>query len=261
VTALLGDTHSPVAPAFVSRIAALELDHPSEAGAQALLRDWDHRMDAGSSAAAVYGAVRGELVRIVSHDLGLIDDRLQGVAGPSLHQTLRFVNARLAFWIEDDTLVPDDAVRAALRFAVRSLELTQGSDPTRWRWGAAHTALFVHPLATWRADLADQLAMPPAVELGGDNECVWATSTAPPSTAACNGPVARYVFDLADWDRSVWIVPHGVSGDPRSPHHLDQLERWARIEMLPMRFSRPAVDDATASTTTFSTNEASVADG
>ena len=249
VTALLGDTHSAVAARFAERIVGLDRDHPTEVAAQRLLGDWNHHMDAGSAAAAVYGTVRAELVRIVSHDLGLVGDRLPGVAGPSLHQTMRFVNARLAFWIDDPELVSDDAVATALRFAVRELERTQGSDPGRWRWGAAHRAMFVHPLAALRPDLADRLPLPEAVELGGDNECVWATSTAPPSPLACNAPVARYVFDLADWDRSVWIVPHGVSGDARSPHHTDQLERWTQVEMLPMRYSRQAVDHATVSVT------------
>ncbi|MGK2928059.1 MAG: penicillin acylase family protein [Acidimicrobiales bacterium] len=253
VTSLLGDTHSPVAGAFARRLLALDDLHPTEERARRVLRDWDQRMDADSAAAALYGHVRAELVRIVSHDIGLVDDQLPGVAGPSLHQRLRFVNARLATWIDDRDLVSDRALQAALRFAVRSLELSQGTDPAGWCWGVSHTALFVHPLAAWRPDLADQLSVPPAVGLGGDNECVWATSTAPPSTRASNGPVARYVFDVGDWDRSSWIVPHGVSGDPRSPHHLDQLERWTTVQMLPMRFSRDAVDAATSSTTSFST--------
>ena len=250
IAELLGDTHSVVAEAFAERLLLVPPTSALDAAAQALLLDWDHHMDADSAAAAVYGACRAELVTLVSLDLGLVHDRLPGVAGPSLHQTLRFVNARLAFWIDDPALVPDDVVAAGLRFGVRRLQIAQGDDPGRWRWGRAHTARFVHPLTALRPDLADRLPVPPAVELGGDNECVWATSTAPPSTEACNGPVARYVFDLDDWDRSTWIVPHGVSGDARSPHHLDQLERWTQVEMLPMRWSRGAVDDATASITT-----------
>ncbi len=250
VATLLGDTHSRVAAAFAARILATDPTHALDARAQALLVDWDHHMDADSPAAAVYGTVRGELVRILCHELGLVDDRLPGVAGPTLHQTLRFVNARLAFWIDDPTLVPDAAVRTALRFAVRHLQLTQGADPVAWRWGTAHTAEFVHPLAALRPDLAGDLSLPDAVELGGDNECVWATSVSPPSTRACNGPVARYVFDVGDWDRSVWIVPHGVSGDPRSDHHVDQLDDWSAVRTRPMRWSADAVDAATKSTVT-----------
>ena len=254
VTAALGDTHSAVAAALARRLAAVDVVHPLERRAQALLGGWDARMEADSAPAALVGCARAELLRLVVADRRLSEDQLPGVNGPTLHQTMRFLNARLATWLTDPALVPDTLVRTALRLAVRGLELAQGADPARWRWGAAHTARWVHPLAALRSDLAAELALPPAVALGGDNECVLATSTAPPSTEACNGPVARYVFDLADWDRSVWIVPHGVSGDPASPHHLDQLDRWARVEMLPMRYSREAVDAATASVTRFSTD-------
>lgn len=254
VTALLGDTHSSVSATLAGRLLTVDVGQPLEARAQRVLAGWNAHMDADSAAAAVCGATRAELLALVIAEHGLADDRLAGVAGPSLHQTMRFLNARLATWLADPDLVPDRLVATALRLAVRSLELTQGPDPTTWRWGRAHTARFVHPLAALRPDLADVLAVPPAVELGGDNESVWATSTAPPSTEACNGPVARYVFDLGDWDRSVWIVPHGVSGDPTSPHHLDQLDRWTNVAMAPMRYSPAVVDLATLSTTLLSSD-------
>jgi penicillin amidase len=249
VGALLGDTHSGVAAVLAARIRSLSPSHPLEGRAVALLDGWDHHMDAGSPAAALCGTVRAELLSLLVAELGLTDDRLPGVAGPTLHQTMRFANARLAWWIDDPGLVGDRTLAAAVRLGVRTLELSQGPDPARWRWGAAHRARWAHPLLALRPDLAGELATPPAVELGGDNECVWATSTAPPSTDASNGQVARYVFDVGDWDRSRWVVPHGVSGDARSPHHLDQLEDWAGMRLRPMRFSAAAVDAATESVT------------
>ena len=48
--------------------------------------------------------------------------------------------------------------------------------------------------------------------------------------------VARYVFDLADWDRSRWIVPLGASGHPGDPHYADQAERWAAVATVPMTY-------------------------
>lgn len=247
VAALLGDTHSRVSAALAVRLVALRPTHPSEVRALTLLDGWDAHMDAASPAAALCGTARGVLVSLLCLELGLADDGLPGVAGPSLHQRMRFANARLAWWIDDADLVTDRALAAALRLAVRSLELAQGTDPAGWRWGAAHVTRWAHPLLALRPDLADRLAVPPTVELGGDNECVWATSTAPPSTDASNGQVARYVFDVGDWDRSRWIVPHGVSGDSRSPHHLDQLDDWAGMRLRPMRYSAAAVDAATES--------------
>lgn len=247
VAALLGEAHSGVADVIARRLVEAGWSHLSEMPVVDLLVDWDAHMHADSAPAAVVGAVRAELVRLLTHDLRLVRDRLPWIAGPSMHQTMRFVNARIAWWIEDAAIVSDEVLLGALRLAVRSLTLTQGPDPARWRWGSAHPARWAHPLLTLRPDLADEVVVPPSVELGGDNECVWATSTAPPSTGASNGQVARYVFDVGDWDRSRWIVPHGVSGDSRSTHHLDQLHDWAGMRLRPMRFSTASVDAATES--------------
>jgi penicillin amidase len=46
--------------------------------------------------------------------------------------------------------------------------------------------------------------------------------------------VARYVWDLAGVATSGWVVPMGAAGDPRSPHHLDQLEAWTQGRLLPI---------------------------
>ena len=48
--------------------------------------------------------------------------------------------------------------------------------------------------------------------------------------------MARYAFDLADWNNCLWAVPLGSSGHPGSPHYHDQLETWRRVEMTPMLY-------------------------
>ena len=63
------------------------------------------------------------------------------------------------------------------------------------------------------------------------------------------GPVARYIFDLADWDNSRWIVLHGASGAAGHPHYQDQNPLWAQGEMVPMAYSRASVDAHAASIT------------
>ena len=61
--------------------------------------------------------------------------------------------------------------------------------------------------------------------------------------------VARYVFDLSDWERCAWVVPLGASGEPTSPHFADQQPRWAAGELLPMSYDWDAIA-RTADTTT-----------
>jgi penicillin amidase len=48
------------------------------------------------------------------------------------------------------------------------------------------------------------------------------------------GPVARYLWDLADREDSRWVVPLGASARTDSPHRVDQLPLWARGETIPL---------------------------
>ncbi|WP_420876726.1 penicillin acylase family protein [Streptomyces niveiscabiei] len=60
--------------------------------------------------------------------------------------------------------------------------------------------------------------------LSGDHDCVLCTSAIPGVTdRAARGPVARYVWDLADRSRSRWIVPHGA-----------QLPLWLKGDLAPV---------------------------
>jgi penicillin G amidase len=78
---------------------------------------------------------------------------------------------------------------------------------------------------------------PPSVAIGGDADTVQAGSfIAGAGYGVTSSSVARYVFDLADWERSGWIVPLGASGHPGSPHYADQAERWSECRLAPMRY-------------------------
>jgi penicillin amidase len=85
-------------------------------------------------------------------------------------------------------------------------------------------------------DLAKSLN-PPAVAIGGDGETVNAAGYVPGAGYhVALTSVARYAFDLADWEQSGWVVPHGASGHADSPHWADQMEAWAECRLLPMRY-------------------------
>lgn len=94
-------------------------------------------------------------------------------------------------------------------------------------WGDRHRLLPLHALA--EAGLAADLPALPSLPLSGDTDTVRCTASVPGTTdLTWRGSVARWVWDLADRERSRWGVPFGASGDPRSPHFADQHETWAR---------------------------------
>jgi len=106
-----------------------------------------------------------------------------------------------------------------------------------------HTTRPEHPLSSALPAAATRLN-PPRVAMGGDAETVQAAAfIAGAGYTVTNTSVARYVFDLADWERSAWVVPLGASGDPRSPHYADQLEAWSEARLLPMRYGWSRIRD------------------
>ncbi|WP_181803664.1 penicillin acylase family protein, partial [Streptomyces shenzhenensis] len=71
--------------------------------------------------------------------------------------------------------------------------------------------------------------------LSGDHDCVLCTSAVPGLTdRSTRGPAARYVWDLAHREDSLWVVPSGADGVPGTPHHTDQLPLWLKGELAPV---------------------------
>jgi penicillin amidase len=230
--------------------ALMELMHriePLDAGSRAalaILRGWDGAMDPDSAAAAIYAAFRGRLVRdVLAPLLGpLAGDAFARVLGAPVVHVAR-LRGRLAEWIREDDrslLAPGDdwgtAMARALAGAVAGLREALGPDPASWTWGRLHVTRPRHPLsATFPAHAS--LLDPPATPAGGDGDTVQAAEFIPGAGFELSTTsVARYVFDLGDWERSAWIVPLGASGHPGSPHYADQSADWAAVRLRPMRY-------------------------
>jgi penicillin amidase len=220
---------------------------PIDAGSRAalaILREWDGTMDVDSAAATIYAAFRARLVREVLGPLlgPLTADAFARVPGAPVTHVAR-LRGRLAEWIREDdrTLLAagDDwgsAMARALAGAVATLRETLGPDPASWTWARVHVARPRHPLST-AFPAAAGLLDPPAVPAGGDGDTVQAADFLPGAGfELALTSVARYVFDLGDWERSAWIAPLGVSGHPGSPHYADQTADWAAVRLRPMRY-------------------------
>jgi penicillin amidase len=167
------------------------------------------------------------------------------------------IKAQLAEMIGKDnrSLLPAGAewpavLASALAGAVSDLRAALGDDMDAWRWERLHTTRPVHPLVAGFPKLAATLN-PPAVAVGGDGETVNAAGFVPGAGYhVALTSVARYVFDLADWESSGWVVPHGASGHPGSPHWADQLPAWADCRLLPMRYDWSRIRKEAESTQT-----------
>lgn len=225
------------------------LDGVTPAGAlarQALLRlrAWDGVMAPDGAAPAIYAAFRERLVRDLLEPLlgPLAPEAFATLPGGGVTHVAR-LRALLAEWIrrDDRTLLPPGtdwpaALARALEGAVGELHAAFGVDPDAWRWERLHATRPRHPLSAVFPGAA-ALLDPPSVAAGGDGDTVQAAAFIPAAGYAVTlTSVARYVFDLGDWDESAWIVPLGASGHPGSPHYADQARDWARVLLRPMRY-------------------------
>ena len=208
------------------------------------LAAWDGVMDKDQVAPAIYAALRERLIRdLMTPILGpLAPEAFATVQGGGVAHMVR-IKAQLAEMINKDnrSLLPAGAewpavLASALAGAVSDLRAALGDDMDGWRWERLHTTRPVHPLVAGFPTLEATLN-PPAVAVGGDGETVNASGFVPGAGYhVALTSVARYVFDLADWESSGWVVPHGASGHPGSPHWADQLSAWADCRLLPMRY-------------------------
>lgn len=239
------------APLWIERLGALHPADEVEQAALGLLAGWDATMAADSGAAAVYTVVRDAVCRHLVHG-----PALAGLRAPARDEPASsFVPPTLRLWpvvspllaADDRTVLApgetwDDVLAAALADGVALLRTAMGDDVTQWRWGRMHLAAPKHPLSATHPEWEGRLD-PPPVEMAGEGDTVFATSHAAGLSFGVTGAsVARYVFDLADWDNSGWVVPLGASGECTSPHFSDQQSAWAAGELLPMRYDWDAID-------------------
>ncbi|MDH6128498.1 penicillin acylase family protein [Kitasatospora sp. GP82] len=220
------DTHLASAGPLLDLLAGLDGLGPDAVALRDRLLRWDRRMDADSTDAASYSAVRAEVVLRMAADPVLA--RLAEPARyPELFLPWLALVPRVAYALE--TLLTTELLpgldRAGLVRAAVEAVAALGEPPVPWGE--------LHRLAPWQA------APDPAPEvwpgLSGDHDCVLSTSSVPGITdRSARGPAARYVWDLARREDSLWVVPFGASGTPGHAHHRDQLPLWLQGELVPV---------------------------
>ena len=230
-TAVHTDTDNPSAARLLAMVEragdglAGDALSPAAGAVRARLLGWDRRMAAESTDAGLYAAVRGAVVRRLAGHEAFAALR-EPAPYPELFRPWLALGPRVAFALE--TLLTAGPVPAGdvERIVREALEEVGAGDPPA-AWGVTHR------LAPWQAlPDADDAQWP---GLAGDHDCVLSTSSVPGWTdRSARASAARYVWDLADRERSGWIVPFVASGVPGDPHHRDQLPLWLRGELAPV---------------------------
>ncbi|MGA8788538.1 MAG: penicillin acylase family protein, partial [Paenarthrobacter sp.] len=217
-------------PLFRSVLSGLNADELTRdaAGLRSLLLEWDGRMDAGSHHAAVFAAWRGSLVRRLAQHSALAPLNEPTGYSPLFGPWLS-VASRIGFALETLLVRGSELGISVGVEAAAALEDVPLEEPGLGSWSDRHTLLAVHVLPGPLAAAA------PTAGLSGDTGCVLCTESLPGvDDRSFRGPVARYVWDLADRRKSRWIVPFGASGTPGHQHFADQLPLWTAGELAPV---------------------------
>ncbi|MDO9523925.1 MAG: penicillin acylase family protein [Gemmobacter sp.] len=236
--ALQTDVHSRPAQRIVALLAGSVAQDDAQAAAFALLRGWDHRLEAGSAAAALFEVWWMKHLRP-----GLLTQHAPSAAVRSLLQPGDFDHL---LTLLDSTAAPEREalMLATLRAGWQECMARLGADPAVWRWGDLHRAQFDH--AASRVLAAESGWNVGPLPVGGSRSTPMNAAYRIADFAVTSGASVRLVMDVGEWDNSVWINVPGQSGDPRSPHYADLATPWAQGDYLPLLYSRDRVDAATA---------------
>ena len=229
--------------AYLPVLERVEPQDAASTDAKTRLLGWQGEMDAQRVEPTIYSAMRDAVLKDV-FKTNLTPELAEAAWHPADRGLGSFGNrlkARLVEMVKNDdhSLLRqgDDwpaALSRALAAGVATLKERLGDDQDQWRWEAVHQARPRHTLSDAFPDLASLLD-PPSIPTSGDGDTPLQGGYSPSAPATVTSlSVARYAYDLADWNKSLWTVPLGSSGHPGGVHYHDQSEIWRKVEMVPM---------------------------
>ncbi|HEY9566372.1 MAG TPA: penicillin acylase family protein [Nocardioides sp.] len=205
---------------------------------QQVLAGWDGEMSVDGLGAAAFTALRSEFTdRLCAQPVlaALADDLADGTAYGALYRPWLALATRvgqsLPKLLEHATSIGID-VGALLRESLEAVAAAVETAGGHTSWGERHR--FTPLTGAAQFGLPDEPLAVSGEPLPGDMDSVAAMSWVPGSDLCVRGPVARYVWDLADRAQSRWAVPLGAHEDPDSPHRTDQFEAWHTGSLLPV---------------------------
>ena len=240
--AMQADTLSLAARELVPVLLRTEPANARARQAVDMLAAWDGRMNKTEAAPLIFAAWTLELSQALFAPL----------TGNRLRTYLRLrplVLARMLGdgdrWCDDPdtrqtTEACTDRLAATLSRALARLTDKFGEDMTRWRWGAAHRAVFRNRVLEHVPVYGPYTEIAVATD-GGDYTVSRGTQILSDENNPfrhVHGAVFRGIYDLADLSRSRFMQPVGQSGNPLSPHYDDLNRRWANFDYLVLGIPR-----------------------
>ena len=194
-----------------------------------MLAKWDSRMSAGRPEPLIFIAWLRSLNRyLFESTLGSIFDQYWSLTPLATEGALTLHQHRCG------TAGCQAVLRASLSDALDELSAKYGANPNAWHWGDAHPALFAHPVFHGLPILRDIFDQQWPADGSTDTVNAGAFRFTNPDGAYVDshGPAMRAIYDLADLDRSVFLIALGQSAHVLSPHYVDLAPRWRSFNWL-----------------------------
>ncbi len=237
---------------FAAERFVYAVDHASKLSARAkqaadLMRSWDGRMLAASTAATIAVRSARELTRL------LLESKL-GTAPQDANQQEATLNWKTyswemrTVWLQNVMLhqpkrwLPekysnyDELLTAAVEAAVNAPEAPKNL--AEWHWGSVNAVDIEHPVLG-KIPLLQRWTAPGLQEQSGSSYTVKAVTRH-------HGPSERFTANLADLDQSTLNTVTGQGGNFLSPYYMDQWKAWYEGYTFALPFTSQAVDASKA---------------
>lgn len=249
--ALQTDIYSPWEHFSAKRFAD-SVDHaknpPSRVRQAAeILRRWNGRMSADSSAPTIAALARAQLTRLLLEpklgkapkDPDQLDTTLswQRYSWPMQSVWLENVmGERPARWLPESYANYDELLTAALDTTISEPDAAR--DLNSWKWRKFHPVEIQHPILS-RIPLLKHWTGPGVQEQSGSGFTVKAVTRD-------HGPSQRMTVDLSNFDQSTLNLVTGQAGNFLSPFYMDQWNAWHQGYTFTLPFSHAAMEKARA---------------
>ncbi len=216
---------------------------PEEKYAFNSLKGWDYEMNKNLTAPSVFEFFR------ISFPANLLKDELGDLFGditPTIknYYIYRILTNGPDEWVDDvntpqkETL--EDIVLRSFKDCIKDISTQYGSDTTKWKWGDIHKITLEHPMGSIK--LLDRIFRFNSKEyrIGGSDHTVSVYSYKA-GFRVYHGASERHIFNTANWDESLTVIPTGNSGIPASEFYLSQTETYLQGKFYKDAFTEPAV--------------------
>lgn len=216
------DATSAFAQQVLPVLRAIPAPRGAAGAAFALLAGWDGGMTMDRPQPLIFNAWMRRFRRLVLDGAGVP----ASAVSPGQEFLAFVLSPAGAHWCADR----DGMLTRALEAAVTELAGAYGADPAAWRWGSAHPTVFANPLLRHIPFLGWLTTI--RIPSPGDASTVNRASPGGDGYEAVHGAGYRGVYDLADLDRSRFIVAPGQSGHWFSRHAGDLARLWRDGETI-----------------------------